>query len=314
MAKIDFNKGVNIRIDGDIGAYNTLPIEYLVKLATDLQNLVVALAAFEVPSAEIANLKNFKIELSGFKKGSAVPQFIFTPHIENIMSIDSLESQRVIVNEKFNNILEIANNGNYRSLKDVYPEASQRNHIVEPLYKLTNELIKAQGSFVKVIGENNYESLYIPQRFKPEVRDSLVENILTPLEEFVNDSDKFGLAKVKMFSNTGRKLRKPSITEIFTSKKNSIDYSPEVLIYKDKIYSLNFPLRCLFDKEDDYYVIKCEILDIIGTGLTEDEAEQNFAEEFDFIYKRYNELPNESLSPRIQAIKSALSLYIKNIK
>ena len=33
----DLVKGLNLRVEGEIGKYNTLPIEYLVNLAENLQ-------------------------------------------------------------------------------------------------------------------------------------------------------------------------------------------------------------------------------------------------------------------------------------
>ena len=94
----------------------------------------------------------------------------------------------------------------------------------------------------------------------------------------------------------------------------TLDYAPENIVTGTKVYYLRYPLRCLFEKEDDYYIIKSELIDIIRTGETEEEAEQNFAEEFDFIYKRYNELSDNKLSERIKVIKTFLNYMIEKIK
>ena len=61
-------------------------------------------------------------------------------------------------------------------------------------------------------------------------------------------------------------------------------------------------------------MIQSELLDIVGTGETEDEAEINFAEEFSFIYKRYNELTDEKLSDRIVSIKTILNYLVKSVE
>ena len=74
----------------------------------------------------------------------------------------------------------------------------------------------------------------------------------------------------------------------------------------NKKYFLNFPLMCHLEREDGYYTITCAMLDIIGTGLTEAEAEANFNQEFDFIYTRFHELKDEKLSQRLLNIKKIL--------
>ncbi len=75
-----------------------------------------------------------------------------------------------------------------------------------------------------------------------------------------------------------------------TLTKYSLEYAPQVIVIGNTKYILKYPLRCLFEKEDDYYIIQSEMLGVIGTGLTEDDAEKSFNEEFDFVYKRFNAL------------------------
>ena len=81
----------------------------------------------------------------------------------------------------------------------------------------------------------------------------------------------------------------------------------------NKKYFLNFPLMCHLEHEDGYYTITCEMLDIIGTGLTEAEAEANFNQEFDFIYTRFHELKDEKLSSRLLNIKKILQIAVKSV-
>jgi hypothetical protein len=42
--KIDLNNGAFIEIGGELGEYNSLPIDVLVKIAQDLQELILTLA------------------------------------------------------------------------------------------------------------------------------------------------------------------------------------------------------------------------------------------------------------------------------
>lgn len=87
-----------------------------------------------------------------------------------------------------------------------------------------------------------------------------------------------------------------------------------VIIFNTGTYILAFPLRCKLEKEDDYFLIESEMLDIVSSGKTIDDAEKNFSEEFHFVYNRYNELPDKKLSDRIRRIKTMLNSLVLKIE
>lgn len=126
-------------------------------------------------------------------------------------------------------------------------------------------------------------------------------------------AEKYAFAKVKISKNKVGVFSN-KIEEIYTNK--SLSYDPEMLLVGNLIYTFKYPLRCKFEKEDGFYTIQSEILEIIGTGQTEDEAELNFAQEFDYIYQRYNELEEKKLSEKLKFTKSVLNhlvLKVENI-
>jgi hypothetical protein len=94
----------------------------------------------------------------------------------------------------------------------------------------------------------------------------------------------------------------------------SFAYAPEVIEINGKKYLLHFPLRCLLEKADGTYIVKSEMLDIIGTGASEAEAKESFAREFDFIYHRYNELGETRLSSRLRRVKTILNQLVKSVE
>jgi len=55
------------------------------------------------------------------------------------------------------------------------------------------------------------------------------------------------------------------------------------------------------------------MLEIIGTGETENDAVKSFEQDFDYIYRRYNELEESKLSERIMRIKKIINLLVKTI-
>lgn len=307
--KIDFDKGAFIEIGGELGKYNSLPIDDLVKIAQDLQELLLTIAKFDLPSTESIDMKNFKIELVGFTKGSAVPKFAYTQRIENKTGLN-WQIHRNAVNEKFEKIIEISNSGDYSKITELYPEPIKRNPIVENLYSFANDFGTAPVSFVDYDEESDkITPIFKINRFKPGVKKELISEI-KEIEKSQLESDE-AVAKVKITNKNGKITRKIINTY---SKKFSLEYAPVIIISGSTKYFLKFPLRCLFEKEDDYFVIQSEMLGIIGTGLTEDEAEISFGEEFDYIYDRFNSLESDSLTNHNQLIKSILNQIVEKIE
>ena len=68
-----------------------------------------------------------------------------------------------------------------------------------------------------------------------------------------------------------------------------------------------------FEKEEDYFIIQSEMLDIIGTGETKEAAELSFKQEFYYIYNLYNDTENGKLSKRLIKIKTILDNIVKQV-
>jgi len=308
--KINLEEGTFIQVGGEMGKYNSLPIDYLVRIASFLQELVLTLAKYDLPSDDQINLDNFKIELIDFKKGSAVPEFAFSPRSESKTG-QNWQIHRSLVNTKFEQLLEISDDGDYSKIKELYPDPFRRNIIVGSLYDFTNSFGTAPVSFVNFDKkEGKIIPIYSIKKFKPAVRDSLVSKI-----KEINSEDSLsgeGVAKMKYYSIKGKIKRK--IMDVYTRKNISIEYAPEVIVANERKYILTVPLRCLFEKEHTYYLIQNELLNIIGTGKNEDEAEQAFGEEFDHMYRLLNELNDNSLTERNKQIKSFFDYYIQTIE
>ena len=121
------------------------------------------------------------------------------------------------------------------------------------------------------------------------------------------------VGKFKQTTISGQKPKMKPL-EIYLGANNSLAFAPEMIEVEGKKYHLNFPLRCLLDKEDDFHIVKCEMLDLIGTGKTEADAKESFAQEFGYIFQRYNELDDDRLAPRLRTIKTFLNLTVKSVE
>ena len=120
------------------------------------------------------------------------------------------------------------------------------------------------------------------------------------------------MGKIKISKRGGKTIRR--IIDTYSGKKFSLEYAPDVIVADTRTYLLKYPLRCLFGKEDDYFVIQSEMLGIIGTGFTEDDAEKSFIEEFDFIYNRLTTLNDDSLTNHNLLIKNIITQIIDRVE
>lgn len=304
---VDLNTGINVRIQGEIGKHNTLPIEYLVKFSENLQKLLQDIANYQLEVDGAIDLSNFKIELSGFKIGSAIPEFIFTPRIKPVTSGDVFE-QRVFVNNQFDKYLNIANHGDYSNFKNIIPQAKTRNIIVEDFYNFATTFGNSPVSIVD-IKNGNISPVYKINKFKSNIKDLLITKII---ESDVKVEEYEAVAKIKVVKKGNKTTH--TKTDMFDAKHAHPGFSIGTVTYNNLTYNLAFPLMCKLEKEEDYFIVQSDILDIVGTGYTINDAEKNFAEEFHFIYTRYNQVSNKMLSDRLQRIKNIINSLVLKIE
>lgn len=304
---VDLTKGFNLRVEGEIGKYNTLPIEHLVRLAENLQKLLQDIAKYQLEVDGAIDTSNFKVELAGFKIGSAIPEFVFTPRIKAVTSGDVIY-QRKFVNNKFDSYLKVADRGDYSEIKKLIPQAATRNIIVEDLYNFATTFGNSPVSVVE-LKKGKIIHLYKINKFKPEVKEKLITKISET--ELIKEEYE-AVAKIKVVKRGTQITR--TTKDMFDTKRGEPGFATDTINYGETTYLLAFPLRCKLEKEDNYFVIQSEMLDIVGTGKTIDEAENNFSEEFNFVYKRYNELPENKLGDRLKRIKTILNSLVLKIE
>ncbi len=305
MSKIDLNKGVNLKIEGEIGKYQTIPVDSLIKIGQHFQELVLSLAKYDLSEAEGIDLNNFKLELSGFQKGSAVPQFSFTNRIQT--TLNDYKAQREQINEKLTGLFEVANSGDYLSLKKIYKKRVARNEIVSRLHDFVNSF---GDSPVEIVGGGKtMRRMFKVQKFKSHIKNELIEKPAKSTEEKIEETT---VGSIKVTREGGKVIRK-KVVEIYDDGHTSLSYSTNEIIGNSLKYELNHPLRCLFFKKDEVYIIQNELLDIMGTGNSQTEAEHNFFKAFDYCYMRYNN-PKITLSRRLVGIRDILRAIVKNVK
>lgn len=305
--KLDLEKGISLKIEGELGKFQTLPVDSLIKIAESLQDLVLSIAKYDLPADESIDLNNFKLELSEFTKSSAVPTFVFNQNIQTTIHSE-YTSQRRKITEKLNNILEVSDNGDYKLLNELYPEFNKRNEIVNSLYNFTSSFKNSPVSVYERGYIDKTEVKYSIKKFKSNVKNDL---IVTVKNIDIDKIEEEAFARIKV-TTKGNKITN-RIEEVLSNSKHSLSYSPEIINSNLKQYILNFPLRCSFEHEDGYYIINNEQLGIVGTGESQDDAEDSFNEEFDYLYLKLNSMDNNNLSNKLIRIKNVINSFVKEI-
>lgn len=302
---LDFSKGISIEVKGELGRYNTLPLENLVSIFESLQNLINAIAKANVSQTSVLDLNNFKVELFGFREGSAVPQFKFTPRVQQQTITEDLGQQRDVVNSSFSDLIGILQSGNYKRIKESYGVPAVRNEIVENLFAFTHSFSNSPVS----IGD--YENDFIPivelKKLPAEIKQSLTTKII----ENQPVIESYGFAKLKVTTKNGK--RKTKLIQSYSADSNTLSCVFESIATGERTYQLHSSLLCSIEKEDDYYLIKSELLDLTAVGDTEGQARLDFSLEFDYAYTRYNQLKNSKLSGRLLTVKKIMNTIVKNI-
>ena len=306
--KLNFREGIFIEIGGELGRYNTLPVDDLVKIAASLQSLVLSLAQFNLSTNTAVDLSNFKIELKDFQKGSAVPCFAFTQRVA--LTISDVQVQRDSIVEQFSQLMAVSDSSDYMKLQESLPLPVIRNEIVEKLYNFTNSFGNSPAKIVNYLSPENVEEIYCIHRLKAHVKDKLITKIEEPSNIMLATVEE-GVAKIEI--RTKAKKITSKIVEIYKDQEASLSCVFTEIAYLNTIYHLHSPLLCSLSKDEDYYIIKNDMLDIVSAGVSRQEAEMEFFQDFDYSYRRYNSIDDSNLSERIVRIKSIINNLVISI-
>lgn len=305
--KLDLNKGINIQIGGEVGRYHTIPIDVLVKVSQNLQKLVLDIAQNEIKTPYNIDLNNFKIELSGLGEGSVVPMFVFTPRVKFTMAgeDDGVPEQRKFVNNRFSLLMNIASKGDFQLLKKEYTDNKIRNTIINDLHDFTNSSGDSPMAFARITKTGKYRILGTIHRVKTKT----LKELIVKIDDKTEVDEEYGVGTIRYRTTKGGGKSRHIVTDI-KDHDAALSYSTKEIQFMGRVYELKATLNCRLEKEDGYFVIENNLLDIVGTGETIEDAKVNFAEEFDYIYKRYNELSEDELTSKVRTARDFLNLIV----
>lgn len=313
--KLNLEEGLFIQIAGTVGQYNTLPIEILVKLMENMQNLLQNIAISRLDETEGIDLNQFKVELCDFRAGSAVPKIRFTPRFQQKIVAADFPKQRALVAKELENLVTAA--ANPRKLNEYlrvrFKDVERRNNIVNLFHAFTNAAGNSPMTFVKTDSEDKFEPIYPIPRMTLGQRDALLIDVKQsePIMEHETLFRKIQITKVN-----GKIMGKSKIlAEYMVNAATEISYSYPSISFENRTYVLYDVFHCKVDREEEGgYVIKSEMLDITGKGETEEVAAKSFEQAFDTLYRNCQEQTDDSSSDERQLrIKKLLPLLVKEV-
>lgn len=309
--KLNLEEGVFIQIAGTIGQYNTLPIEILVKLMENMQSLLQNIAIACLDESENIDLNQFKVELSDFRAGSAVPKLKFTPRFQQKIVAADFSKQRALVTKELEHLVTVS--ADPRKLNEYlrvrFKDVERRNNIVHLYHAFTNAAGNSPMTFVN----NHIEPIYPVRRMTIGQRDALLIDVRQ--SEPITEHEMF-FRKVQITRINGKVTGKSKIlAEYMVNASTEISYSFQSITNDGRTYELHDLLHCKVERdEEDAYIIKSEMLDIIGNGATEEEAAKSFEQTFDTLYIYTNQQNDESLEERPKRIKQLLQLLVREVR
>ncbi|MBL7817642.1 MAG: hypothetical protein JNL70_21730 [Saprospiraceae bacterium] len=313
--KLNLEDGIFIQVAGTIGQYNTLPIEILVKLMENMQNLLQNIAISVLDETEGIDLNQIKVELCDFKAANgAVPKLKYSPrHQQKVVAAD-FDKQRAVISKEFENLISVSNEPRKLTeyLRVRFRDVERRNNIVQLFHAFSNAAGTSPMAVVQFDEHNQPTPLYPVRRMTIGQRDALLIDVKQsePVMEHETVFRKVQITKVN-----GKVMGKSKIlAEYMVNAATEISYSFKNLNYEERSYELHSALHCKVERdEEDNYIIKSEMLNIEGKAETEDEAAKAFEAAFDTLYI-YSHSPNADADDEQQArIKKLLALLVKEV-
>lgn len=297
---IDLETGIYLQIEVESKVPNTFLAEPLAAIAKSMQALVFAIAGYEHQDFETVR-KYFEIELCGYSGEDRALHFRYAVKQYKHSGL-GLKSVKRLVDRKMSLLFQMVAGESFADLHKIYPTELRRDEIVGRL----NKFLSAPGTtslrIVKKDEHGAIEPIYFLRKLEGPVFTELLVRDPATAESFDD-----GKQQIAYISFPDGNYERPQIGQLFSSELHSIDYSPTTIVAPTAVYQLKYPLRCKVATDHEGTFIESEILDVIGFGGNIHEAEQDFGENFDYAYTRYNQLDDSKLTARLKLIKHILN-------
>lgn len=307
LPPIQLEKELLLSVDGHEEKKHTLSWEILKKIGDNTQTLISKLAKYSV---EENALTSVKLIFTGFLPGSAIPRW----KVEETIELFPTKAAYNILNQDFGFVISCLDDGNFQAIADRYNEPSVKNEIVDAVYNFSNSAGTKPFCVVKGTVERGFKPLAKLRRISIAQKNILIVSESKDKADFKTEEVE-GVGKVLLkISNTGRKTKK--VSELYTQKEAVLSLKFDSIEVNDRIYVLRNEIFFSFseDKKQHHVTIENPALDIYAYGANMKEAEQDMYEQFDYTYRRLNDIQDEKLSNHLLSAKRYINLLVETIK
>ena len=256
---IDLQKDLYLQVQGHAAESHTLPWDVLRQLGDRLQELVVAIARYDLEGDSVKDLPEIKMEFTGFYPGSAVPAFSL--HKPESPTLFYKEDSAKTISATFSEIMSYVDKGNYQAIANMYATEEVKNDIVSKVYQFTNATGNAPVQVVrkKTKGEG-FTKVYTIRKLSKEIYDKLITKS-TKISVVVNDLETDAIAKIKLSRSPSGRVKKTT-QEIYTDKEGVLSLKLMSVETTNTKYSLSAPIYVQVNKVSKGYLIENEQFDL----------------------------------------------------
>lgn len=306
---VDVESELLLRIGSE--GTNTIPWEVLKDVGNKLEALLFSIAENSENPDSVPVRERFKLEFTGFYKGSSIPAFGFREQSQ--LSINDTSTIKKKVNTEFSFLMNEISRGDYRNLVSGFKTADAQHEIIKRVADFVNSpgdygmaIVKRKSAKAKT-----FTPIYDLRQFKSQALIALK----SPIKRADEGKGESVTAFAKLLLNktaSGRTKKKT----VFVYKESE---SILVMQYKEiehnrTRYVLNMPEFFTVSEEGKGVLLENEKLDLYAAGNSVHEAKEDLFYQFDATYRRFKELDDNVLSDRLLAVKKYYLLIVKSIE
>lgn len=288
---------------------HTIPWDVLKEVGDKLEALLFTIADSKKGKLQVNVQDEFKLEFTGFYKGSSVPAFMFRP--ANQQSVINTAELKEDVKREFSSIMDNINRGDYRGLLAGFPEKDQ-----PVLVKRVANFVNSSAEFGMAIVKRKSarSSKFVPVYDLRQFSDRTISALSGPgvKEDASAEISEVAFAKLLLNKSPGGRTKKKTVSLYRGSEMHFVREFNKIQS-DDRVYVLKHPELFKVSEEGKGVLLENERLDIFAAGRSIEEAQDDMFYQFDAMYQRFLQLPDEKLSDRLLEVKKYYQFIIQSV-
>jgi len=288
---------------------NTIPWETLKEVGNKLEALLFSIAENAKNPDSVPVRSQFKLEFTGFYKGSSVPAWSFSEQSQ--MDIGNTSVIKKEVDTHFSFLMNEISRGDYRNLSSGFQSVEAQNTIIKNVAKFVN----SSGNYGMSIVKRKGASKFVPVYDLRQVKSQAVLTLQKVDTKKKNQGDESVTAIARLLINkTANGRTKKKTVFVYEESESKLVMQYQTIEHNHTRYNLDTPELFIVIEEGKGFILENERLDIYAAGSSVNEAKEDLVYQFDASYRRFMELDDSKLSNGMLRIKNYYKYIIKSIE